>query len=97
MVKLTKEDVIKLAQLAKLQLNEDEIDAYSEELSAILGYVEQLGTADTNGLTPTAQITGLVNVTREDELIDYGTTPDELLKNAPATKDHLIKVKRMLG
>ncbi len=97
MVKLTKQDVIKLAQLAKLQLTDDEIDTYSEELSAILGYVEQLGNASTEGLTPTAQVTGLMNVTRPDELVDYGVSPEELLKNAPATKDGLIKVKRMLG
>jgi aspartyl-tRNA(Asn)/glutamyl-tRNA(Gln) amidotransferase subunit C len=58
--------------------------------------VEQLQNVDVSKLEPTAQVTGLVNVTRPDEEKDYGTTPAELLKNAPATESGHIKVKRML-
>ncbi len=97
MAKLSVQDVLKLASLAKLELTEDELQHFTGDLSAILEYVEQLGDVDTKGLLPTAQVTGLVNVTRHDELIDYGTTPEELLKNAPALEKNQIKVKRMLG
>jgi aspartyl-tRNA(Asn)/glutamyl-tRNA(Gln) amidotransferase subunit C len=97
MAKLTREDVLKLAQLARLDLTTDEIEKYRAELSEILQYVEQLQSTDVKGLEPTRQVTGLTNVTRRDEVKDYGYEPRDLLKNVPATKDHQIKVKRMLG
>ncbi|HVV26178.1 MAG TPA: Asp-tRNA(Asn)/Glu-tRNA(Gln) amidotransferase subunit GatC [Candidatus Saccharimonadales bacterium] len=97
MAKLTREDVLKLARLARLELSEDEIEEFSEELSAILQYVEQLQKVDVAGLQPTNQVTGLTNVTRADEVVDYGYAPADLLKNVPATKDNQIKVKRMLA
>jgi len=97
MAKLTREDVLKLAQLARLDLTADEIEKYRAELSEILHYVEQLQSVDVEGLEPTRQVTGLTNVTRRDEVKDYGYEPRDLLKNVPATKDHQIKVKRMLG
>ncbi len=97
MAKLTPQDVLKLARLAKLQLTEEELLRFPDELSAILEYVEQLSKVDTTGLEPTSQVTGLTNVMREDEVIDYQAKPDDLLKNAPATEKHQIKVKRVLG
>ncbi len=97
MAMLTPEDVLKLARLARLQLTEDELNKYSQELSAILQYVEQLGEVETKGLEPTSQVTGLTDVTREDELINYGTSAEDLLKNLPAREKNYIKVKRVLG
>ena len=97
MAKLTREDVLKLARLARLQLTDTEIENFLAEISAILGYVEQLQEVDLDGLKPTYQVTGLKNVTRPDQEVTYGPTVAELLKNAPATEDGSIKVKRMLG
>ena len=97
MAKLSREDILKLAQLARLELTEEEITEYSEELSSILQYVEMLQTLDVGDLRPTNQVSGLTNVTREDEEIDYGYAPLDLLKNVPDTEDNLIKVKRMVG
>ncbi len=97
MAKLTRDDVLKLAQLARLQLSDEEIEEFIGELSAILQYVEQLQSVDTTGLAATNQVTGLTNVFREDELQDYGYQPDALLKNVPAVQDRQIKVKRMIG
>jgi aspartyl-tRNA(Asn)/glutamyl-tRNA(Gln) amidotransferase subunit C len=97
MADLTRDDVLKLARLARLQLSDDEINEFITELSAILQYVEQLNEVDTAGLLPTNQVTGLKNVMREDEIKDYGYQPSELLKNVPSVQDNQIKVKRMLG
>lgn len=97
MAKLTREDVLKLARLARLELTEAEIDEFSEELPAILGYVEQLQQVDVTGLKPTNQVSGLTNVMREDEVKDYGYQPAELLKNVPAVQADQLKVKRMIG
>jgi aspartyl-tRNA(Asn)/glutamyl-tRNA(Gln) amidotransferase subunit C len=97
MAKLTRDDILKLARLARLDLTDDEIEEFSGELSEILQYVEQLSTVDVKGLEPTNQVTGLTNVMRDDEVRDYGYEAADLLKNVPQTKDDLIKVKRMLG
>ncbi len=96
MAKLSREDVLKLAKLSRLKLTEDEITRFQTELSEILVYVQQLEAADTQGLEPTYQVTGLKNVMRKDELIDYQAKPDVLLAQAPAKQDRHFKVKRVL-
>ena len=97
MTKFSDEDVQKLARLSRLQLTKPEIATFKNELSAIVEYVEVLQSADVEGLDPTSQVTGLQDVVRADELVDYGVTPKELLKNAPATEDDQFKVQRMVG
>jgi len=96
MSKVTIEEVQALARLAKITLSDAQAVRMQEEISAILGFVEQLNTVDTKGLEPTYQVTGLMNVTRSDEVIEYGVTPAQLLANAPATQDGSLKVKRVL-
>lgn len=86
-----------MARLARLQLSEEEIESFRDEISAILAYVEQLQHVNLDGIEPTYQVTGLINVTREDTEVAYGSTPEELLKNAPATENGQLKVKRMLS
>lgn len=97
MADLTRDDILKLAQLARIQLDDDEVAAFAQEFSEILKYVEQLNQVDTAGLIPTSQVTGLVNVTRPDEIIDYGYTPKDLQKNLPRRQDEQIQVNRMVG
>lgn len=97
MAALTPQDILKLARLARIQVTKEELQKYSVELTAILKYVEQLARVDTDGLKPTYQVTGLTDVMRPDEIHDYGVAAEELLKNAPATEDGHIKVKRMIG
>lgn len=96
MAKFTRDDVLKLAKLAKLDLSAAEINSFAGEIKEILGYVEQLQAVAISDLEPTSQVTGLKNVTREDKVRDYGISPDELLKNVPAVEDGQIKVKRVL-
>jgi aspartyl-tRNA(Asn)/glutamyl-tRNA(Gln) amidotransferase subunit C len=97
MSKLTREDVLKLAALARISLSDEEVAEFSEELSAILQYVEQLSSVDVTGLAPTNQVTGLTNVMRADEVKDYGYQPLDLLKNVPKTQENMLRVKRMIG
>jgi len=97
MAKLTRDDVLKLASLARISLSDDEVAEFSEELSAILQYVEQLSSVDVSGLKPTNQVTGLTNIMRKDEVKDYGYAPQDLLKNVPQTQDNMLKVKRMIA
>ena len=97
MSKLSKDDILKLARLARLRLSEAEVEKYQKELSAILEYVAHLDAVDTTGLEPTSQVTGLTNVARKDEVIDYNMTQKQLLQNVPLTQGDLIKVRRMLS
>jgi aspartyl-tRNA(Asn)/glutamyl-tRNA(Gln) amidotransferase subunit C len=97
MAQLTRDDILKLARLARLDLSEAEIAEYSSELSEILQYVEMLQQVDVSGLAPTNQVTGLTNVTRGDEIVDYGYQVSDLLQNVPAVENDHIKVKRMIG
>jgi aspartyl-tRNA(Asn)/glutamyl-tRNA(Gln) amidotransferase subunit C len=96
MAKLSREDVLKLARLARLHLTEQEVERFQTEISTILEYVEQLNSVNLDNLAPTNQVTGLTNVMRPDVEKQYGATPEELLKNVPATHEGHIKVRRML-
>jgi len=97
MSKLSRDDVLKLARLSRLDLSDAEVNEFIVELSDILQYVEQLQAIDVEGLKPTNQVTGLTHVTRQDTVRDYGYTAADLLKNVPETIGDQIKVKRMIG
>ena len=97
MAKITRDEVLKLAKLSKIKLSGEQTDKFVEELNAIVKYVEQIDSTDTKGLEPTDQVTGLRNIMRPDEIMDYRETSAELLKNAPAKEKNYIKVKRVLG
>lgn len=97
MADLTRDDILKLAHLARINLTDEEVSEFAGEFSEILRYVEQLNGVDTAGLQPTSQVTGLVNVSRADEVIDYGYQPADMLTNVPRTESDHIKVNRMVG
>ena len=90
------DDVRYVATLAKIAVSDDEVLKLQTELNAILGYVQQLDKLDTAGVEPTYQVTGLSNVMRDDELIDYQVTQEALLRNAPKSQDNQIKVPKVL-
>lgn len=96
MAKLSRDDVLKLAKLAKLNLTEEEIEKFRTEISAILSYVEKLSEVDVTGLEPTTQVTGLRNILRKDSERNYGLDQAALLKNVPNKQGASIKVRRVL-
>lgn len=95
MSKISKEEVERIAQLARIELSEKDTEKYQKELSGILDYIEVLNKADTSAIDPTAQVTGLLNVYEEDEKIS-SLPREEILKNAPDKKDGYIRVKPVL-
>ncbi len=103
MSKITKEEICKIAKLAKIDITDDKQEKYSKELSSILGYVEKLDSIKVDNINETAQVTGLKNVYQEDIATDKWKTSEdieinrsELLKNAKAKRGEFIKVKQML-
>lgn len=89
---LTTEEVKQIAILARIELTEEEVEKFQNELSTILTYVDELKTVNTEGLTEVSSVTGLENVFRAD-LPEDCEFKDELLALAPQTKDRYIKVK----
>lgn len=96
MTQISRDDVLHLAQLSNLQLADDEIAGLQTDLGNILGYVEQLSELDTTGVEPTYHVTDLENVWRDDSVIDYGVSREELLARAPQQDKQQIKVPKVL-
>lgn len=67
---ITPDDVKKLADLARLNLTDDEVARFTTDLGSVIGYIEQLSEVDVTGVEPTSQVTGLQNVLREDVVVD---------------------------
>ena len=88
---LTIEEVQHIANLARMNLTEDELELYRKQLSAILDYFKQLEGLDTEGIPPTANVSVNQNPLRVDQ---PGTSlsPEVLLNNAPEKADHLFQV-----
>ena len=94
-MRLTREQVLHVAELAKLKLTDDEVDLFQEQLSAILAYADRLDELDTESIPPTAGVLPLRNVLREDE--PRPSFPREaMLENAPAVEDGFVAVKAVL-
>jgi aspartyl-tRNA(Asn)/glutamyl-tRNA(Gln) amidotransferase subunit C len=91
---LTKEEVVKIAKLARLSLTEPEIEKYSKDLNAILGYVAQLQELDTKDVEPMVGAINHQKPLRADLAIDSGLQ-EAMLKNAPDTEETAIKVPQM--
>lgn len=90
-------DVKKLAKLSALNIDDADVAHLQAELNHILEYVDQLEQVDTDGVEPTYQVIGgLTTVTRPDQVIDYGVSNDELLRNAPKRRDGQIEVPRVI-
>ncbi|HSX01141.1 MAG TPA: Asp-tRNA(Asn)/Glu-tRNA(Gln) amidotransferase subunit GatC [Candidatus Saccharimonas sp.] len=96
MSKLGTTEIERLAKLARIGLTADEAAKMAVELSNIMSFVEQLQAVDIDGVPPTDQVTGLVDVWRSDE-VRQTRTREQLLANAPVQKDGYIVVKRVLN
>lgn len=94
-MKLSHEEVRKIAKLARLGLTEEEVEKFSHQLSDILSHAKMLDEVDTKDVEPIAQITGLKDVFFEDEVKNCDVT-DQLLEQSPMPKqDRMLKVKNI--
>ena len=95
---LSKTQIEHIAKLARLELTEDELKKYGGQLSAVLDYINQLSEVETEGVEPTAQVTGLQNIFREDEIKEWDKKEvKEALADAPELEDNQVKVRRIIG
>lgn len=94
---ITKEDVQKIANLARIKLSAEEEEKLQKDLSSILGYIDTLNEVDVSDVKPTAHAVDVFNVVREDgEGMSDEETAANIVKSAPQHEDRFIKVKAVL-
>lgn len=94
---ISKEEVLHIADLARLELTDEEVAVYQEQLSSILNFIETLNEVDTHDVAETSQVTGLVNRYREDrvhELSDQERA-DLLASASVVTEDGGVMTKNV--
>jgi aspartyl-tRNA(Asn)/glutamyl-tRNA(Gln) amidotransferase subunit C len=92
---ISKKDVEHVAKLARLELTEEEKALYTEELNAVLGFMDTLNQLDTSDVLPTSHVLDIKNVFRED-VMEPSMEPEEVVANAPAAKDNQFRVPKIM-
>jgi len=92
---ITKGDVTHIARLARLELNAEEIEYFTDQLGGILDYIGQLKEVDTSKVEPTSHAFSARNIFRED-IVKPSLDRDPVLKNAPVADGELFKVPRII-
>lgn len=93
---LSHEEVRKIAELAKLELTDDEVALYAGQLSDVLEYFQRLQQVDTSHIPPTASVLPLKNIFRADVPAEP-LSPEEVVANAAAAQDNQFKVNAVFG
>ena len=96
MTKITKEEVEKVAHLARLELNENEVNNHAEQLEKILDYIGQLEKIDTDNIPCTTRAIEVTNVFRKDEKKKFDCS-EELLELGPSREDKYYKVPKIIS
>ena len=93
---LTREDVLKIAVLSKLEFSESEIEKFRVDLNKIFDYMEELNGVDTNDVVPLFNVLDLKDKLRKDD-IKNAEIKKEILKNAPNSDEEFIIVPKVVG
>ena len=94
--RLSRDDVLHVARLARLDLTDDEVNRYTDQLADVLGHAADIEALDTSGVPPTAHPLPLENVLREDE-VTPSLDREEVLGQAPAAESGRFRVPPILG
>ncbi|HEY7916083.1 MAG TPA: Asp-tRNA(Asn)/Glu-tRNA(Gln) amidotransferase subunit GatC [Acidimicrobiales bacterium] len=94
--RLTREEVAHVADLARLQLTDEELELFTGQLAEVLDHAADVASLDLAGVVPTAHAMAVTNVLRADE-VRPGVDRDEVLGQAPSVEDHRFRVPRILG
>ena len=94
--RISRDDVAHVARLARLRLDDDELERFTEQLGAVLEHAADIAALDIADVPPTAHPLPLVNVLRDDE-VRPGLDRDEVLGQAPVVEDGRFRVPHILG
>jgi aspartyl-tRNA(Asn)/glutamyl-tRNA(Gln) amidotransferase subunit C len=92
---IDKETIVKISGLASIKVPEADQAVLAEELSNIMGWIEQLGEVDTNGVPPMTSVIEAVAPKRKDQVTDGGY-PDRVIANAPDAIDGFYTVPKVV-
>ena len=95
-MKVSKEEILHIAKLADLTLNDDEVEKYLEHLQDILEFANTVNNAPVDGLDITIGANEAKNVFRKDEIKRFKDV-DSLLENAPTQDQHMFKLPKVLN
>ena len=95
MSRISREQVSKVAQLAKLKLNKKQIDNHATQIEKILDYINQLEKIDTTNVPCTTRAIEVINVVRSDVKVQFKNR-DEILNLAPSREDDFFKVPKIM-
>lgn len=87
--------VKRIGRLARIRVEEEEVEKYREELNTILGFVEQLGEVDVSGVEPMTSVTPMRLRRRQDQVSDGGY-PEKIVANAPLSEDNFFMVPKVV-
>ena len=94
-MEITKQEVEKVARLARLALSEAETTAFSQQLNQIVAYVQKLKTFSTEDVEPTSTVLGQTNVFRPDQ-VQTSLSPEQALGNAPDAEAQCFRVPKII-
>lgn len=95
MAEITKEEVRRIAKLAKLEFSEEELETFSQEFARIVKFVEKINELNTENIEPSPYPIPMENLPRPDVLIEY-KEKERLLNNAPKRKGNFIVVPKVI-
>ena len=96
MMQVSKEEILHIANLADLTLEENEIEKYRENLQEILNFADIVNNANTENLDITIGTNEAKNVFRKDE-VEIFEDNEALLRNAPSEEQHMFKIPKILN
>ncbi len=94
-MKISKEEVVKVAELARLEFTDEELDRFTEQLGNILAYIQKLAELDTTGVEPTSHVLDIATPLRDDRVVEW-LTQEEALSNAPEKEDGFFVVPQVI-
>lgn len=96
MADITKNEVIHMAKLAMLNLNDKEINNYTADMQEILSYAQMIHQIDTSNVDETIGVAEQKNVFRKDEVIEFKFR-DDLLQNAPSQEEGMFQIPKVMN
>lgn len=87
--------VKRIGRLARIRIEEHEVESYQGEINAILGFVEQLAEIDVDGVEPMTSVTPMT-LRRRDDVITDGGYADKIVSNAPLSEDNFFMVPKVV-
>ena len=98
-MKITREDVVRVAELAYLDLSEDELEKYRRQLDEILDYIGKLNELDTSGVEPMAQVLAddqTADATLREDLVVPSAVAEDVLRQAPDPEPPYFRVPKVI-